>query len=211
MKLYTSVDRPAREEYVVNKSRFIGRCWPVEQEQKALALLAQVRKEHYDASHNAYAYALGHRGEIARYSDDGEPGGTAGLPMMEVLRQKELTNVLVTVTRYFGGVLLGAGGLVRAYGKAAGLAADAAGRAAYYRGKQVRLVLEYGLYPVLEPLLRETANGLQTEFLDRVTLEFQLLESQVEPFLKQVQERACGSIAPEILGDCVVRLTEIIS
>lgn len=205
MKLYTSIARPAQEEYVVNKSRFIGRCWPVAEETEVLALLAQVRKEHYDASHNAYAYALGCRGETARYSDDGEPGGTAGLPMMQVLRQKQLTHVLATVTRYFGGVLLGAGGLVRAYGKAAALAIDAAGRAAYYRGKQVRLMLEYGQYALLEPLVRESAHGLSTEFLDRVTLEFQLLESQAELFFRQVQERSCGSIAPEVLGDCVVR------
>lgn len=111
--------------FAEKRSRFTGRIWLCRTEDEALAALEQTRQAHWDASHNVYAYII-HDG-AARYSDDGEPGGTAGLPVMEVLRREGLENVLCVVTRYFGGILLGAGGLVRAYAHSAKLAVDAAG------------------------------------------------------------------------------------
>ena len=124
---YRTVKGPASVELVINKSRFIGQCFPITTESEALEKLAALRKQYWDATHNCYAYSVGKKGEIARFSDDGEPGGTAGLPMMEVLRGAGVTDVLVVVTRYFGGVLLGTGGLVRAYSKACAQAIAAAG------------------------------------------------------------------------------------
>lgn len=123
---YKTVKHAASDEFIVNKSRFIGHAAPCETEEAALAFLRSVREKYRDASHNCYAYVIGENAGIMRYSDDGEPGGTAGLPMMEVLKQRGVVNCCVVVTRYFGGILLGAGGLVRAYTKGCAIALDAA-------------------------------------------------------------------------------------
>ena len=113
-------------EFVEKKSRFIGRVWPVDTEEEALARVQEMKKKHYDATHNCWAYII--RDGAVRFSDDGEPGGTAGMPMLQVLQREGLFNVVCVVTRYFGGILLGAGGLVRAYTKGAKIAVDAAGK-----------------------------------------------------------------------------------
>ena len=114
LKGYKTVLREARDEVVIHKSRFIGHAAPVSSTEEALRFLARIREEHRDATHNCYAYIVGANMGVMRYSDDGEPGGTAGMPIIEVLNAREVTNCCVVVTRYFGGVLLGAGGLVRA-------------------------------------------------------------------------------------------------
>ena len=114
-----------QDEFVEKKSRFIGRVWPVETEAEALEKIQEMKKQHYDATHNCWAYVI--KDGPMRFSDDGEPGGTAGNPMMQVLQRENLYNVVCVVTRYFGGILLGAGGLVRAYTKGAKIAIDAAG------------------------------------------------------------------------------------
>ena len=100
------------DEFIEKKSRFIGRLWPAETEEEALAKIQEMKKQHYDATHNCWAYII--RDGAVRFSDDGEPGGTAGMPMLQVLQREGLFNVVCVVTRYFGGILLGAGGLVRA-------------------------------------------------------------------------------------------------
>ena len=106
---YRTVKQESEIELVIKRSRFIGRCFPVTNEQEALALLERIRRQHWDATHNCYAYSIGEHGACARFSDDGEPSGTAGMPMMEAIRRIGVTDVLVVVTRYFGGILLGAG------------------------------------------------------------------------------------------------------
>ena len=115
-----------QDEFVEKKSRFIGRIWPVETEEEALQRIQEMKKQHYDATHNCWAYII--RDGAVRFSDDGEPGGTAGMPMLQVLQREGLFNVVCVVTRYFGGILLGAGGLVRAYTKGAKIAVDAGGK-----------------------------------------------------------------------------------
>ncbi len=115
----------AESEFTEKRSRFIGHVWPVETEEEARALIEQTKKKYYDARHNCWCYRL--RGGPERYSDDGEPQGTAGQPMLGVFQREEIQNVLCISTRYFGGVLLGAGGLTRAYAKSAKDALDAAG------------------------------------------------------------------------------------
>ena len=114
------------DEFYEKKSHFIGRLWPVETEEAALEKIQQMKKQHYDATHNCWAYII--RDGAVRFSDDGAPGGTAGMPMLQVLQREELYNCVCVVTRYFGGILLGAGGLVRAYTKGAKIAVDAAGK-----------------------------------------------------------------------------------
>ena len=118
-------------EFVINKSRFIGYGCPCETEEEALAFLARIRQKHKDATHNCYAYIIGLNSGIMRYSDDGEPGGTAGMPIIEVMKARGVVNCAVVVTRYFGGILLGAGGLVRAYAQGSKAALDAAGVRGY--------------------------------------------------------------------------------
>ncbi|NYB76027.1 YigZ family protein [Sedimentibacter hydroxybenzoicus DSM 7310] len=116
---YKSVHKIGRDEIIINKSKFIGTSVPVENEEEALSFIDSVRKEFKDASHNCYAYVIGENKNIQRYSDDKEPSGTAGMPILNVINQENLINTAVVVTRYFGGVMLGAGGLVRAYTKGA--------------------------------------------------------------------------------------------
>ena len=125
MDEYLVPTQAADAEYTVQRSRFIGHIRPVENEEQALTLLKQTREKYWNANHNVYAYII--HGGATRYSDDSEPQGTAGMPVLDVLRKTGLENVLCIVTRYFGGILLGAGGLVRAYTKSASLAVDAAG------------------------------------------------------------------------------------
>ena len=115
MKAYKTLLQEASDEVIINKSRFIGYAAPVKTVEEALSFLDRIRTKHKDATHNCYAYIIGSNMGIMRYSDDGEPGGTAGLPIIEVLKARGVTNCCVVVTRYFGGTLLGTGGLVRAY------------------------------------------------------------------------------------------------
>jgi len=117
MSNYKSIHKFGRDEIIINKSKFIGSVAPVEDEEDAVRFIENIRKEFKDATHNCYAYVIGENKNIQRYSDDGEPSGTAGMPILNVINQENLVNVAVVVTRYFGGVLLGAGGLVRAYTK----------------------------------------------------------------------------------------------
>ncbi len=127
MKPYKTLLADASEEYAVQKSRFIGRAAPVATEEAALALLENARRLHRAASHHCYAYIIGQNAGVMRYSDDGEPGGTAGLPIIETMKAACVVDCAVVVSRYFGGILLGAGGLARAYGHSCALALKAAG------------------------------------------------------------------------------------
>lgn len=124
---YVTVTRPSSAEIIIQKSRFIGYASPCADEAEALDFIRQIREAHRTATHNCYAYVIGENCGIIRYSDDGEPGGTAGLPILNVIRSKNIVNCCVVVTRYFGGVLLGTGGLVRAYTQSCQAALNEAG------------------------------------------------------------------------------------
>ncbi len=127
MAAYKTLKRRASDEVVITKSRFIGQCCPCHTEEEALAFLEEVRAAHRDARHNCYAYIIGANMGVMRYSDDGEPGGTAGLPIIETMKAVGVTDACVVVTRYFGGVLLGTGGLTRAYRQGCRIALTAGG------------------------------------------------------------------------------------
>ena len=144
--------RGGESELVEKRSRFLGHLRPVESEEEARAFIAQMKKEHYDARHNCWCYLLKDGPE--RYSDDGEPQGTAGIPMLELFRREGVTNLVCVVTRYFGGVLLGTGGLLRAYTQSAKDALTAAGRAAVRAWREIELSCPYAL---LERVRQETA------------------------------------------------------
>ena len=200
MSDYRTVAGDAKIEFVVNRSRFIGRCFKVETEAEALAHLERIRKEHWDATHNCYAYRIGERGETARFSDDGEPGGTAGLPMMDVLNKKDVTFVLAIATRYFGGILLGAGGLVRAYTKTTADAVDAAGLVLVRDCLRYSLTVDYPLWGRVEGFLR--SRGVlwgEPVYTDRVTAYAAVLPGESEAFVKDCTELTDGRVLPVYL------------
>ena len=181
------------DEFIEKKSRFIGRIWPVESEEEALEKIQQVSKQYADATHNCWAYII--KDGPARFSDNGEPGGTAGNPMMQVLQKEQLNNVLCIVTRYFGGILLGAGGLVRAYTKGAKIAVNAAGKSM----KRVWSVLYVPCpYPFYERVKLEVAafGGIirKTEFTSEVELEILVAENQMQPFLDKLTDMSAAAI-----------------
>ncbi|OQB24393.1 MAG: IMPACT family member YigZ [Firmicutes bacterium ADurb.Bin182] len=194
MNAYKTVKKESKTEFIINRSRFIGRCFPIETEDQAAAILADVRKLHYDASHNCFAYAVGRNGAASKFSDDGEPGGTAGLPIMEVLRHKGITNVLCVVTRYFGGVLLGAGGLARAYSRSAADAVEAAGIVQVKPGSEFELLIDYDQYSRLEVFLRERTNIIGCDFSDKIIIRIILPVEKESDFIAEVRERSSGRV-----------------
>ncbi len=187
------------DEFTEKKSRFIGRVWPVETEEEALARIQEMKKQHYDATHNCWAYII--KDGPVRFSDDGEPGGTAGMPILQVLQREGLHNIVCVVTRYFGGVLLGAGGLVRAYTKGAKIAVDAAGKSM----KRVWTVLYVPCpYSYYERIKLEVAafDGVlrSTDFGADVELEILLPEAQTQPFADRLTDMSAGTVQTMVTG-----------
>ena len=143
LSIYKTITNISEIELIEKKSKFIGRCFPLSTENEALTILDRIRKENWNATHNCFAYIL--RSGEARYSDDGEPSGTAGMPIIETMKHMGITNALVIVTRFFGGILLGTGGLVRAYTKGAKVGIDAAKVIEKVMYKEVRIKIDYTL------------------------------------------------------------------
>lgn len=208
MKPYKSVKQCSEAEYTVNRSRFIGRCFPVESEEAALCLLGDIRKKHWDATHNCFAYRIGENA-AARFSDDGEPGGTAGKPIMDVLTGRELTNVLCVVTRYFGGILLGAGGLVRAYSKSAAEAVAKAGVVSYLPGTILDIPMDYSRYGALEGFIRANAEVRNVAFAQNVVVTVAVEDTNLLKFMKEVTERSDGRCTPVTIGTGYMKKDEI--
>ena len=169
LRPYKTLIRRADDSFIINKSRFIGYGCPCETEEEALAFLQEIRTKHKDATHNCYAYIIGTNIGVMRYSDDGEPGGTAGLPIIEVMKSRGVVNCAVVVTRYFGGILLGAGGLVRAYAQGSKTALDASGVVIMEKSVRQLVEVDYSTWQRLEHYLRTApCQTLETEFTDRV-------------------------------------------
>ncbi len=209
MRPYTTVNLASRIEFSVNRSRFIGRCFPLINEEEALRYLADIRKEHWDATHNCYAYALGPSFETARFSDDGEPGGTAGLPMMEVLKNKGVTDALVIATRYFGGVLLGTGGLVRAYSRTASEAVLAAGIVHMRPARHVFIRIDYARYGTVESYVRQQAGKVECSFAEDVTISAMVSTERLSAFQKDITELTDGRAAITLLEEGYLRLSAL--
>lgn len=192
---------PSETEFVEKRSRFIGHVWPVESEEEARAYIEQMKKKYHDARHNCWCYRL-KEGGVERYSDDGEPQGTAGQPMLGVFQKEGVTNVCCVVTRYFGGVLLGAGGLVRAYTQSAKDALDAAGISVVRRWVEVTAICPYNLFERMK-LEVEAAGGVlgESEYAADVTVHALLPENAVESFSARVTELTAGAAAAEVVGE----------
>jgi len=191
----------AEAELVEKRSRFIGQLFPAESEEEARAFIEQVKKKHYDARHNCWCYRL-RSGGVERYSDDGEPQGTAGQPMLNVFQREDVWNVCCVVTRYFGGVLLGAGGLVRAYTQAAKDALDAAGISVVRRWVEVTVDCPYNLFDRMK-LEVENAGGVlgDVEYTASVTIRALLPENVTEHFSDRVTELTAGSCVASVTGE----------
>ncbi|MBQ3668297.1 MAG: YigZ family protein [Clostridia bacterium] len=185
LKPYKTLLSASKDELIINKSRFICRGFPAGSEEEALSFLKHVRGIHQDATHNCYAYAIGANMGIMRYSDDGEPGGTAGLPMMEVIKARGVTNLIVIITRYFGGVLLGAGGLVRAYSQGTALAIDACGVGTVYPTTIYAAEIAYSLLGRAEYFLASQSVSVDDkQFTDKVTITISVRSRDAGEFEK---------------------------
>lgn len=190
--------KSGKAELEEKKSRFIAQSFFVRSETEVAAILAAVRKEHYNARHVCSAYVLYGNPPLEKSSDDGEPAKTAGLPMLDLLRTSSLCNTLVTVTRYFGGIKLGTGGLVRAYTTAAKLALEQAVTAEILPAVQLSLTVDYGLYGKVSRLAEDCAGTvLSLEFLAAVSLRLLFRKSDSARFLASLTELSGGSLAPE--------------
>ena len=194
MEAYLVPTQFGEDEFYEKKSHFIGRVWPVETEEEALEKIQQMKKQHYDATHNCWAYII--RDGAVRFSDDGEPGGTAGMPMLQVLQREGLQNIVCVVTRYFGGILLGAGGLTRAYSKGARDALCAAGYAVMGQWAVVSIPCTYAM---LERVKLEVAaqDGTvdDTEYGADIRLTVSLPAERVDALQERLTELSAGSIA----------------
>lgn len=191
----------SKTEFVEKRSRFIGHIWRVESETEARAQISEMKSRYHDARHNCWCYIL-HEGNIMRYSDDGEPQGTAGQPMLEFLRREGIENVCCVVTRYFGGILLGAGGLLRAYTRSAKDALDAAGVSVVRRLLLVALNCPYPLFERMK-LEIEASGGVLDDTIYGADVRLQILlpESELLPFAEKVTELTAGGVSLEELGE----------
>ncbi len=192
LRPYQTIQTAGESEIVIQKSRFLGYCLPATDEAQALNALAQIRKRHYDARHCCYAFRLS-GAAIARSSDDGEPSGTAGAPILSVLAGAGVEDALIAVVRYFGGVLLGTGGLVRAYGKAASEALQAAQIVQMRVCERMTLTVSYSAYSVLEPLLRRKGYPCEAAFAEHVTLTLLLPAEEADTLIDEVTDRTDGA------------------
>ena len=203
MKPYLVPIKDADAEFIERRSRFIGHIFATDTEEEALARLKQMRETYWDATHNVYAYII--RDGATRFSDDGEPGGTAGMPVLQVLQREEIFNVTCVVTRYFGGILLGAGGLVRAYAHSAKIALDAAGRSVKQVWTKLYLPCPYSWFERIRLEVSAFGGVIEnTDFGADVSFDLLLPEAQVEPFLARVLDLSAGTIEG-LIGENVYR------
>ena len=193
-KMNYEIKGRAEASFIERKSEFIGYIAPVTTNDEAVAFIEEIRAKHRKATHNVYAYIL-RDGNISRYSDDGEPQGTAGVPVFEVIRKENLTDICVVVTRYFGGILLGGGGLVRAYSHAAKIAVDAAERMKMCSCYKVSFSVDYNLYGKINYILPEfEIKLLDTVFADNVTLTLLVRSEQFDALAKKLTDTSNGAV-----------------
>lgn len=200
-ELYTTIEREAVAEFEEKKSVFIGHALPVRTEEEASAFVKELKNKYRDATHNVYAYVLGD-GTVQRYSDDGEPQGTAGMPVLDVIRKSGCTDTAIVVTRYFGGTLLGAGGLVRAYSHAAKLALDEAHVITYEKYSVVKLVCSYSDY---SKYLAETEKfGLindGVDFAESVTMNLAVKSARLAELEQIISDASNGKLFLQKVGE----------
>ena len=195
MKGYKTLLKAASDEVIINKSRFIGYAEPVKTVEEALAFLDRIRTKHKDATHNCYAYIIGQNAGVMRYSDDGEPGGTAGMPIIEVMKARGVVDCAVVVTRYFGGILLGAGGLVRAYTQGCVIALNAAQVCEMHPTEKWMFEVSYPLWDKVQHTLKSLPVRLEsTEFTTAVAFEISVKAEDSEAVQAELTRITDGRI-----------------
>ncbi|WP_431787803.1 YigZ family protein [Streptomyces sp. G9] len=199
---YRTVARAGVHESEINRSRFLCSLAPAATEEEAQDFVARVRKEHPTASHNCFAYVIGADASVQKASDDGEPGGTAGVPMLQMLMRREMRYVVAVVTRYYGGVKLGAGGLIRAYGGVVGEALDALGTLTRQRFRLATIRVDHQRAGKLENDLRATGRDVrEVRYAEAVTLEIGLPDGDVEAFTAWLADTTAGTAILELGGE----------
>lgn len=194
---YKTIARRCEARFIEKKSEFIGYLCPVQTEEQAVAFIEEIRAMHRKATHNCYAYIL-RENNAARHSDDGEPGGTAGVPIYEVLRKEGLTDVCCVITRYFGGVLLGAGGLVRAYTKGAKDAVDAAQIKCMAEAVKLAVTVDYGLYGRLAQVFADFDARVEDErFADNVRIVLHIRAENSQKLADKLVDVCNGAVSVE--------------
>lgn len=197
MDSYNTIYEGGIGEIVVKKSRFIATVRPVETEEEALSFIDGQKKKYWDATHNCYAYVIGRKNPIMRCSDDGEPSQTAGKPMLDVLLAKELTNLVVVVTRYFGGTLLGTGGLVKAYQSATIEGLENSIIIKKEPGVHIRVITDYSLVGKIQYLIgQENFTLISSEYTEVVTLDLIVPSDKLNSFNKRIADISNGTLSP---------------
>jgi len=198
---YKTIKEQSKDEFVEKKSRFIGYIKPVTTQEEAVEFINEIKSKHWDATHNVYAYVL-REGQTRRYSDDGEPQGTAGIPVLDVLLKENLTDCVVVATRYFGGTLLGTGGLVRAYSHTAKIAVEAGKIITMKMCKILQVTCDYNFYGRLNSLIPETGGVIDdTEFADNVTVTFKMPIDDVQSFDAKLVDMSLGKFKSVEIGE----------
>ncbi|WP_327237680.1 YigZ family protein [Streptomyces sp. NBC_01317] len=199
---YRTVARAGVHETEVNRSRFLCALAPVADEREAQEFVAGIRKEHPAASHHCFAYVIGADASVQKASDDGEPGGTAGVPMLDMLLRREMRYVVVVVTRYYGGVKLGAGGLIRAYGGAVGEALDVVGFRTRRRFRLAAVTVDHQRAGKLENDLRATGRAVrEVRYAEAVTIGIRLPDGEVDTFRAWLADTTAGTAVLELGGE----------
>lgn len=200
---YKAVYQGGENEIVEKKSRFIATVIPAEDEETALEFIESMKKKYWNATHNCYAYVIGERNELQRCSDDGEPGGTAGRPMLDVLLGEEIHNAAVVVTRYFGGTLLGTGGLVRAYSSATKAGLESSVIITKIYGVKLRIETDYmGLGKIQYILGQRGLKILDSEYSDRVVLRVLIPQTELDAVKAELVEGTSGQAVMEVEAEC---------
>ncbi|MCQ2479588.1 MAG: YigZ family protein [Clostridia bacterium] len=203
---YKTIDKEACDEFIEKRSRFIGYIKPVTTKEEAVDYINSIKSKHWDATHNVYAYIL-RDGQTRRYSDDGEPQGTAGIPVLDVLLKENLTDCVVVATRYFGGILLGGGGLVRAYSHTAKIAVDAGGVATMRLCALMSVQCDYNFYGRLNSLVPEFDGVVDdTEFSDNVSMKFRIPADREQEFQKKLIDASFGKFSAEKTGEIFCKM-----
>ncbi|MDF0479069.1 YigZ family protein [Vagococcus sp. PNs007] len=190
---YLTIKENGTHEIEIKKSRFICHLYRIKSEDEAKELLNQIKKEHWKASHNCHAYVLGDTNELQRSSDDGEPSGTAGLPMLDILKKRNIINTLAIVTRYFGGTELGKGGLIRAYGGSVNDALDAIGIVEGKLQQEVFVTLDYNQHSKFDYFIENSTYTIkETAFTDKVVVTCMVDEPDIDVFYNEITELFSG-------------------
>ena len=191
---YKTILGYGEDETLINKSRFIGYARPITSEEEALDFIEEIKAKHREATHNVYAYVYGENSNIQRFSDDGEPSGTGGIPVLEVIKKEDLRDVVVVVTRYFGGIKLGAGGLIRAYTRGCKIALDASRIVNMILHTNMEVKVEYTLYGKIENYLQKEKYIIdEVDFTEDVKMNIYVNNNKIDCFKREILNMTSGT------------------